>query len=218
MIEEKELHYFPVKIMEYTDPGWTPEWCEEFKAWGREFPANQSNFPEGVITSKTDMHKQDAPCVQRVVKFFNECLAQYKERFELNCDQLEISIAWFNHAPSQSGWGHPLHRHPMSYVSSVYYITEGAPTIFGDPCTPRTSDTLDVWQDTLMKSDGWNLGINEMYQSNPGKLIIFPSWLHHFSGRQLQDFDRWTISFNALPTGKVNTGPYGLPQVNLKLL
>ena len=48
MIEEKELHYFPVKILEYTDPGWTPEWCEEFKAWAREFPANQSNFPEGV--------------------------------------------------------------------------------------------------------------------------------------------------------------------------
>lgn len=215
MIEEKELHYFPVKIMEYTDPGWTPSWAEEFKAWGKTFPAQQSNFPEGVITSRTNLHKQDVPCVQRVVKFFNECLAQYKERFELNCDQLEISIAWFNHAPSQSGWGHPLHRHPMSYVSAVYYLTDGAPTIFGDPCTPRTSDTLDVWQDNLMEAE---LGINEMYSSNPGKLIIFPSWLQHFSGRQMQDFDRWTIAFNALPTGKVNTGPYGLPQVNLKLL
>ena len=46
MIEEKELHYFPVKILEYTDPGWTPVWGEEFKALAREFPANQSNFPD----------------------------------------------------------------------------------------------------------------------------------------------------------------------------
>jgi hypothetical protein len=101
----------------------------------------------------------------------------------------------------------------MSYVSAVYYLTEGAPTIFDDPCTPRTYDTLDVWREDLMAAD---LGINEKIDAVPGQLIIFPAWLRHFSGRQMAQFDRWSMSFNAMPAGRVNIGPWGLPQLNVE--
>ena len=219
MIEEKELHYFPVKIMEYTDIGHSPEWVKEFTEWARGFPAGQDNFPEGVITSKPTLHKERMhDCVDRIMLFFEDCLDQYVEKFKLDCESLDISLSWFNHAPARTGWGHPLHRHPMAYLSAVYYITDGAPTIFDDPCIPRTYNVLDIWEDDKMKMDGWNLGINEKYEANPGKLILFPSWLKHFSGRQLEDFDRWTISFNAFPSGKINQGPHGMPQLNLEVL
>jgi hypothetical protein len=102
----------------------------------------------------------------------------------------------------------------MSYLSAVYYITDGAPTFFDDPCTPRVYDTLDVWYHDKMEND-W--GINEKIDAEAGKLILFPSWLRHYSGRQMDNYDRWTISFNAFPTGKTNVGPWGMPQLNAKL-
>ena len=76
-----------------------------------------------------------------------------------------------------------------------YYLTDGAPTFFDDPCTPRVYDTLDVWYHDKMESD-W--GINEKVDAEAGKLILFPSWLKHYSGRQMDDYDRWTISFNSV--------------------
>lgn len=219
MIEEKELHYFPTVIMEYTDIGHDAQWVKEFTEWARGYPAGQDNFPEGVITSKPMIHKErDVECVDRIILFFEDCLDQYKERFKLDCEKLDISLSWFNHAPARTGWGHPLHRHPMAYLSAVYYLTDGAPTVFDDPCIPRTYNVMDIWEEEKMKMDGWNLGINEKYDAQPGKLIIFPSWLKHFSGRQLEDFDRWTISFNAFPSGKINQGPHGMPQLNLNVL
>ena len=124
-------------------------------------------------------------------------------------------MEWFNLAPAGSGVGHPLHRHPKSYLSAVYYLTEGADTVFEDPMTPRTSDTLDVFQETLMQA---KYGINAAIKAEPGKLILFPAWLKHYSMRQLDQFDRWTISFNVFPTGKVNVGPWDAPQLHVKLL
>ena len=39
MIEEKELHYFPTVIMEYTDIGHDAQWVKEFTEWARGYPA-----------------------------------------------------------------------------------------------------------------------------------------------------------------------------------
>ena len=174
----------------------------------------QSNFPEGVITSRPDLHKIEEGPITELRQFFWDCLAEYRYAYKLYCDALEISSMWFNHAPAKSGFGHPLHRHPMSYLSAVYYLTPGAPTFFEDPVTPRTSDTLDVFQHDMMDRE-W--GINEKVDAEENKLILFPSWLKHYSGRQLENYDRWTISFNVFPCGDVNVGPWDLPQVNISI-
>ena len=208
-----ELHLFPVRIREY----WKPEddihdhLIEYFKT----YPAMPSNFPEGVITSKPDLHKCDNDHVVKLNYFFQEALAEYRTQYQLYCDKLEISMEWFNHAPAGSGLGHPLHRHPMSYVSAVYYLTEGAKTAFDDPCTPRVYDSLELNRAKEMEAE-W--GICETIDAEPGKLILFPSWLRHFSGRQMEDFDRWTISFNVFPDGKSNLGPWDIPQLDDKVL
>jgi hypothetical protein len=102
----------------------------------------------------------------------------------------------------------------MSYLSAVYYLTPGAPTFFEDPVTPRTSDTLDVFQGDMMERDS---GINEKLIAEENKLILFPSWLRHYSGRQLENYDRWTISFNVFPCGKVNIGPFDMPQLHVSI-
>jgi len=211
----KEVHLFPVVLREYhCDVTHNTDKVIEFL---KTYPAMQSNLPEGVITSRPDIHtiKDDVcPELDQLFGWFEQCLQEYRTTYKLYCDNLEITLAWSNHAPAGSGFGHPLHRHPMSYLSAVYYLTDGAPTFFDDPCTPRVTDTLDVWYHDKMESE-W--GINEKVDAEPGKLILFPAWLKHYSGRQVENYDRWTISFNAFPTGKVNVGPWDIPQLDITL-
>mgnify|MGYP003138150814 CR=1 FL=1 len=211
----KEVHLFPVVLREYhCDVTHNTDKVIEIL---KTYPAMQSNLPEGVITSRPDIHtiKDDVcPEVDQLFGWFEQCLQEYRTTYKLYCDNLEITLAWSNHAPAGSGFGHPLHRHPMSYLSAVYYLTDGAPTFFDDPCTPRVTDTLDVWYHDKMESE-W--GINEKVDAEPGKLILFPAWLKHYSGRQVENYDRWTISFNAFPTGKVNVGPWDIPQLDITL-
>jgi hypothetical protein len=212
IMQGSEIHLFPVVIRNFQIPN-HEQLNENLINFFRTYPAIQANIPEGVITSRPDLHKVEEECVQTIMGHFNDALEDYRQAYQLCCDRLDITLCWFNHAPARSGFGHPLHRHPMSYVSAVYYLTEGAPTIFDDPCTPRTSDTLDVWREDLMKSD---LGINEKIDASPGQLIIFPAWLKHFSGRQMGHLDRWSMSFNAMPAGRVNIGPWGTPQLTVE--
>ena len=211
----KEVHLCPVVLREYhCDVTHNTDKVIEFL---KTYPAMQSNLPEGVITSRPDIHtiKDDVcPELDQLFGWFEQCLQEYRTTYKLYCDNLEITLAWSNHAPAGSGFGHPLHRHPMSYLSAVYYLTDGAPTFFDDPCTPRVTDTLDVWYHDKMESE-W--GINEKVDAEPGKLILFPAWLKHYSGRQVENYDRWTISFNAFPTGKVNVGPWDIPQLDITL-
>ena len=211
----KEVHLFPVVLREYhCDVTHNTDKVIEFL---KTYPAMHSNLPEGVITSRPDIHtiKDDVcPELDQLFGWFEQCLQEYRTTYKLYCDNLEITLAWSNHAPAGSGFGHPLHRHPMSYLSAVYYLTDGAPTFFDDPCTPRVTDTLDVWYHDKMESE-W--GINEKVDAEPGKLILFPAWLKHYSGRQVENYDRWTISFNAFPTGKVNVGPWDIPQLDITL-
>lgn len=211
-MQGSEIQLFPVLVRKYQIPNYEELNANLIRAFP-SFPAMQANLPEGVITSRPDLHKAEIDPVKTIVQHFNDALEDYRLAYQLCCDRLEITLCWFNHAPAGSGFGHPLHRHPMSYVSAVYYLTEGAPTIFDDPCTPRTYDTLDVWREDLMLAD---LGINEKIDATPGQLIIFPAWLRHFSGRQMEQFDRWSMSFNAMPAGRVNIGPWGLPQLNVE--
>lgn len=212
IMQGSEIQLFPVLVRKYQIPNYEELNANLIRAFP-SFPAMQANLPEGVITSRPDLHKAEIDPVKTIVQHFNDALEDYRLAYQLCCDRLEITLCWFNHAPAGSGFGHPLHRHPMSYVSAVYYLTEGAPTIFDDPCTPRTYDTLDVWREDLMLAD---LGINEKIDATPGQLIIFPAWLRHFSGRQMEQFDRWSMSFNAMPAGRVNIGPWGLPQLNVE--
>ncbi len=215
-MQGKELKLFPVVLREYhCDVVHNTDKVIKFL---RNYPSMQSNLPEGVITSRPDLHKvKEEECAEldQLFGFFEQCLREYRAVYKLYCDNLDITLAWSNHAPAGSGFGHPLHRHPMSYLSAVYYLTDGAPTYFDDPCTPRVTDTLDVWYHDKMECS-W--GINERVEAEAGKLILFPAWLKHYSGRQVEDYDRWTISFNAFPTGKTNVGPWDMPQLNVKLL
>ena len=167
------------------------------------------NYPAGVRTSRGDIHKEEP--MLPLIGFFHDCLEYMRCDLALQVEELKISLSWANWAPGKSGAGHPLHRHPYSYLSGVYYFTEGSRTVFQDPVDIRNLDTLEIIRDHFD-------GPYEKFEAEPGKLLIFPGWLRHFSEPQAREDDRFTMSFNALPHGAVNAGPQGVPMARLNVL
>ena len=167
------------------------------------------NYPAGVRTSRGDIHKEEP--MLPLIGFFHDCLEYMRCDLALQVEELKISLSWANWAPGKSGAGHPLHRHPYSYLSGVYYFTEGSRTVFQDPVDIRNLDTLEIIRDHFD-------GPYEKFDAEPGKLLIFPGWLRHFSEPQAREDDRFTMSFNALPHGAVNAGPQGVPMARINVL
>lgn len=133
---------------------------------------------------------------KELFSWFDQCLNSIKEYMKYDCDRLSITSTWFNVALAGYNMFQNVHRHSMSMWSAVYYLTEGSPTEFEDPVIHRTQAQLEVLR----------FDYNPFYKVNaePGKLVIFPSWLYHSSLPHLGDKHRYIISFNCLPDGKIN--------------
>lgn len=167
------------------------------------------NFPAGVRTSRGDIHKEEP--MLPLIGFFHDCLDYIRCDLCLQAEELRIALSWANWAPPNSGAGHPLHRHNYSYLSGVFYFTEGSETVFQDPVDIRNLDTLEIIRDYFD-------GPTETFKAEPGKLLIFPGWLRHYSNPHVSEESRYTMSFNSLPHGPVNAGPQGVPMANINVL
>lgn len=138
----------------------------------------------------------DKPKMNTLFTWINSCLDEIKTSEKYDCDKFEITSSWFNRAMPNSGMAQNYHRHSMSFFSGVYYLTDGAHTVFEDPVIHRTQAELEV-----LRFDHSPI---EYSTAEPGKLIIFPSWLYHTSMPHYGSKDRYIISFNTMPTGYVN--------------
>lgn len=167
------------------------------------------NFPSTVYTSRGDLHKR--PEFSNLLRQIQECLNSYMVHYYLDTEKLAVSLMWAVLSREKSGGCHPMHRHAMSVVSGILYLTDGVSTVFHDPVTARNYDTLEV-----MRRDGW-----EPYEYIParkGTLILFPGWFMHSSQPNTEDKERWCISFNTMPEGDTNNTADDYPQVRLKVL
>lgn len=128
--------------------------------------------------------------------WFRTCLEEVRAAMQYDCEKLEITNSWFNVALANHNMYQNYHRHSMSMFSAVYYMTAGSETVFEDPVIHRTQAQIEVLRHNY----------NPFYKMvpEPGKLVIFPSWLYHRSLPHLENQDRYIISFNSLPTGKIN--------------
>tara|TARA_B100000073_G_scaffold33298_1_gene25258 strand:- start:4969 stop:5595 length:627 start_codon:yes stop_codon:yes gene_type:complete len=200
---------FPTTVYQFNlgdDDMWMSDQALEFI---KTLNMQMYNFPAGVRTSRGDIHKEEP--MLPLIGFFHDCLDYIRCDLALQVEELRISLSWANHAPPGSGAGHPLHRHNYSYLSGVYYFTEGSDTVFQDPVDIRNLDTLEITRD-------WFDGPYERFKAEPGKLLVFPGWLRHYSNPHSGDSARYTMSFNSLPHGAVNAGPQGVPMANINVL
>jgi uncharacterized protein (TIGR02466 family) len=128
--------------------------------------------------------------------WINSCLEEVRIVEKYDCEKFEITNSWFNIALANSNMAINYHRHSMSFFSGVYYLTEGAPTFFEDPVLHRTQAQIEVLR--------FEYSPTEKIFPEPGKLIIFPSWMFHYAAPHVDNFDRYIISFNSLPSGSIN--------------
>jgi uncharacterized protein (TIGR02466 family) len=107
-----------------------------------------------------------------------------------------------------NSWGNTLkrdepihtHTHPNSYVSGVFYLTDGVPLNFHNPL--QTEDLFMVRP--LVQ---WNEHNEYTWQVlrvpiRAGYVLLFPSKLKHHVDKSNTDY-RYSIAFNTMPIGAI---------------
>lgn len=195
---------FPVEIMQFKCPDEIVDQALEL-LYDEELGLH--NFPNTVYTSRGDLHTR--PEWNTVSDFIQQCLNRWMVHYQLSCNELTLSLMWGVYSKAKEGGCHPMHRHAMSSVCGVLYLTDGVSTIFHDPVTSRNTDTLEV-----LRNDGWFP--EETIAAKRGKLVLFPGWLMHSSQGNDRE-ERWALSFNSLPTGDVNNTAQDYPMARIQV-
>jgi|SRR5210317_1010153 uncharacterized protein (TIGR02466 family) len=122
-----------------------------------------------------------------------DCLLniQTDEGYDSGFGRLKLTRLWANIVTKESTGNQAQHRHPMSYYSGIFYLTEGAPTTFIDPCYARSLSAIEIPNDHMYNS--FNI------EPKPGLVIIFPSYVQHLTLPHTDNYDRITMAFNCLP-------------------
>ena len=114
-------------------------------------------------------------------------------------EDLQISNSWANVNPKNTQV--KKHSHSNSYISGVFYLTEGSEIMFINPL-------IDLWK-FLPSKKTQNLTYRQrdfyFHSIKSGQLILFPSFLEH---QVLPSYNnRISIAFNIIPKGEfgVNT-------------
>lgn len=196
------LNFFPVQCYEFRcDQSLVDSTLDllqdvEYKAY---------NEPTGVKTSD-DIHRNEA--FKPLMSWFQECVDTVHFDSGYDCDRLAVNKAWANRSLAKSAHHHDAHRHPMSYLSGIFYLTPGAPTVFVDPLFQREWGSFHL--------DG-NIAQELAFHGGSGGLVLFPSYMIHASLPNHDDVDRYTIAFNTYPDGGINTGGFGKPMTKVKV-
>ena len=204
----KTLKLFPTIIHKFENP--YPETEKVISLIEKHNPIQRSGNWDEMKIKTTDGTLHLLPEFKFLIDWFKKCLNEYKEYYELDCDALDISVCWGNKSDVGKNAAHHIHTHTFSYISAVYYITEGSPTVFMDTLYSKATEQLQI----LWKK---NREIEKEIYPEPGSLILFPSWIPHLSRPHIGLTPRYTISFNVLPVGNINSGMYGFPMANITL-
>ena len=111
-----------------------------------------------------------------------------------------ITDCWAN--VSYRGHSHPTHTHPNNYLSGVYYLRAPAgcgQIVFFDPRPQASAITPSLSENTVANS-------NQMFIApEPGKLVLFHSWLPHYVEANQSDEARVSIAFNVMLKGPIGS-------------
>jgi uncharacterized protein (TIGR02466 family) len=154
---------------------------------------SRKNYPGGYTSynSASRMHEV-SPTFAQLQRYLQRHVERYAQalEFDLGGRTLAMTDCWVNLMPHQVV--HGLHLHPLSTISGTYYvqIPRGSPGIkFEDPrldrfmaAPPRKADA---------RSRPWSI-----VPAEPGKFVLFESWLRHEVAPNQSRGLRVSISFN----------------------
>ncbi len=151
-------------------------------------PKNQTSYPEQFFGDEFDP----------VREWIDERLQEIKTDLSLECEFLKSTVFWTT--KSVRGQWHHGHKHGFSVASGVLYLTpSGAETWFSRP---------SIWSPDLTGiaiHDPETSSLLVKKATEVGKLLIFPSGLHHSVTEHDRDEPRHTLSFNSFVSGQIGS-------------
>ena len=128
---------------------------------------------------------------------------EVKNELNLQCTRMEITQSWANTA--EKGDVMWSHTHPNSFMSGILYLTNSnASTIFSMDNIWINYFNNESHTIKLKYADHDGTLVHHKQKTVEGDLIIFPSNLvHTVDEHSIDDYDRYTISFNSFPAGVI---------------
>lgn len=143
-----------------------------------------------------DSHLEKREEYSEIYSWFRECLEDYRTSFTLDTEELKIVLSWANW--SNQDTEHRSHVHPNSWISGIYYVTDSPScTYFENPVMQRRTGIV-VQSGSILDANIWKC------PATTGELILFPSWMEHFTEPAEDQKKRITISFNVMPSGRTS--------------
>ena len=160
----------------------------------------KKNDPKGVSKSNAggwhsdDFIIEDNVPIQNFISKFNNLLPKIFIN-QMGVDKKLTNIKILNMWSVVNGKNtfNTKHTHPNSYFSSAYYIKaneDSGHIKFFDPKEVKT-----MYSPTLGELNDLSTNIVRI-KPEEGKLLLFPSYLHHAVEENISDEDRIVISFN----------------------
>ena len=188
---------FPTTVVGYENPDHEETNAKLLKLFEKE-KFSSSGTPHTKQTN--DCHLEDREEYKFFYNWVNDCLIDLKESLSLYTEGLRVSLSWANKSTKFESID--SHVHPNSWYSAVYYVTDNtSQTHFKTPLSQSLTGVY-IQSDSMLNREEW------IYGGPAGSMILFPSWLEHFTLPFHGDGERVTISFNIMPRGL--TSPYYL--------
>jgi uncharacterized protein (TIGR02466 family) len=142
--------------------------------------------------SEQDIHQEP---LKELFDIFNKKVNELHHHLGFDKDSFQvIDQGWAT--LNNSVYTSEPHSHPGSFFTGVYYVKSieaSSPLKFINP--------IGAHAHVINRNVSEYNNINSSSYSEPptvGKLIIFPSWLHHYVSTEFSDSDRISIAFNTL--------------------
>jgi len=132
-------------------------------------------------------------------EFSQFVLRSVGDRFNaLHYEPSPLAITGFWANTNQPGYAHRIHAHSNNFISGVYYVTapeKAGGIVFHDPRKQNQVLLPTVTQSNEMNSTVARIAAIE------GQMLLFPSWLEHYTERNDAAVPRVSIAFNLMLVG-----------------
>jgi len=163
--------------------------------------ANESNH-----RSVTDLFFDE-----KLYQWLEECIDKAKHDIGIpDSVKLTITSCWANRTNKMNA--HHSHTHPNSFMSGVYYLTDGH----------TGGETIFITQNTWMKNFDWldfqngkNFSVSQNFIPKRGTLLLFPSSVKHNVTGLRNNSERYSISFNTFFCGTVSNDDQKLTRLSI---
>lgn len=147
---------------------------------------------------QTDSTLHNVPEIKKFIDWIRLTVQSQVQTIGWLVDDLSISGMWATRL--SEGATHPMHNHPNSWLSGVYYPTEytgyDGELMLHDP---RPAASMFI---PNKMTGATNRYISNTFSITPkkGRMILFPSYLWH-GVHTIRGKNRWSIAFDILPKG-----------------